>query len=397
MLFDLLQPHAPVPKREGVLGFFLRWLTAGVEPLADPRQRIKVLNLNLTVMLVVFICTLFVLTFAWHGKWGMIRTGLVQPPLAAAILFTLRLNQQRRYTLARLNFVVWVCIYISIIIMVGQGVYIYTHYYLLLGAVMCYTLMPLEEWPFILILTAATLGLFYLFSSTQWPPHPDFLTLSAGWLLTMRLTVVVSCVALAIYSSYVQEMATEVYLQLLQRTAMRDSLTGLPNRRYGISRLDELLQQHRREGLPLMAAVVDVDHFKWVNDTLGHDVGDHVLQHIAGMMRTSLRGGDTVARLGGEEFLVVLPHTDANDALMVLDNLRETIASTPYEWTTTSGQRLTSQVTTISIGLASSEPVWDCSQLLHAADSALYEAKSAGRNRVVLAGLAQKTMPGPLA
>ncbi|MEQ8866760.1 MAG: GGDEF domain-containing protein [Thalassobaculum sp.] len=134
---------------------------------------------------------------------------------------------------------------------------------------------------------------------------------------------------------------------------------------------------HRHK--PLSVLMLDVDHFKLVNDTHGHAVGDLVLQHITEIMRSNVRNVDTVARLGGEEFVIVMPDTHETFAVRIADRLRQRIADTPT--VLPDGRALT---VTVSIGCAMREMLDDetMEALMKRADMALYRAKGAGRNRV---------------
>ncbi|MEQ8586465.1 MAG: PleD family two-component system response regulator [Thalassobaculaceae bacterium] len=179
-----------------------------------------------------------------------------------------------------------------------------------------------------------------------------------------------------------QERMRETYEQSLA-LALTDSLTGLYNRRYLLTHLGRLMNDTAERQKPLALLVIDVDHFKQVNDTHGHAVGDRVLQHITELMRGGVRNVDLVSRLGGEEFVVVMPDTPEHFAMMVADRLREVIATTPL--TLEDGQKLS---VTISIGCALRHAQGEDSidKLIARADDALYQAKRQGRNRVLLAG-----------
>jgi diguanylate cyclase (GGDEF)-like protein len=165
-------------------------------------------------------------------------------------------------------------------------------------------------------------------------------------------------------------------LDVLSRT---DSLTGLFNRRH----MHEVLARHAsaavRQGHDLSVAVADIDRFKNINDSLGHPAGDQVLVALADTLRRSIRAEDVVGRLGGEEFLLVLPYTNLADAARVAERIRSAVETTPVA---VGGSEVQF---TVSIGCATgvSDGVL---QLLDRADAALYEAKSAGRNRVVVDG-----------
>lgn len=178
-----------------------------------------------------------------------------------------------------------------------------------------------------------------------------------------------------------QERMRETYEQSLA-LALTDSLTGLYNRRYLLTHLGRLMNDTVERQKPLALLVIDVDHFKQVNDTYGHGAGDRVLQHITELMRSSVRNVDLVSRLGGEEFVVVMPDTPEPFALVVAERLRDVIASTPLKLD--DGRELG---VTISIGCAlrNSEGEDSIDKLIGRADDALYQAKRQGRNRVVLA------------
>jgi diguanylate cyclase (GGDEF)-like protein len=168
--------------------------------------------------------------------------------------------------------------------------------------------------------------------------------------------------------------------------ATHDELTGVANRRALIQALDRDVAHAVRSGEPYALLMLDMDHFKSVNDTCGHRAGDQVLCHVAAIVRARLRSQDLVGRYGGEEFVVLLPGTPAQGAAVLAERLREAVAQAPCEC---QGRPIP---VTVSIGVCGarleSGDTWD--QLIHAADQALYAAKAAGRNRVECAALAQK-------
>src|SRR5882757_5795649 len=162
--------------------------------------------------------------------------------------------------------------------------------------------------------------------------------------------------------------------------AITDGLTGLYNRRYMESHLGSLLEQAGARGKPLTIMVLDIDFFKSINDTYGHDAGDDVLREFAVRIRKSIRGIDLACRLGGEEFVIIMPETDMAVATIVAERLRRRIASEPF----TIAQGTKHIEVTISIGLATLDTVEDnAATILKRADQALYRAKRDGRNRVV--------------
>jgi two-component system, cell cycle response regulator len=161
--------------------------------------------------------------------------------------------------------------------------------------------------------------------------------------------------------------------------AITDPLTGLYNRRYMESHLGSLLQQAAARKKPLTVLVLDIDYFKAINDSYGHDAGDEVLREFATRIRKSIRGIDLACRYGGEEFVVVMPETDLAVATMVAERLRRRIATEPFPVQ----QSARSIEVTISVGLSALGPNDDAADILKRADRALYRAKRDGRNRVV--------------
>jgi two-component system cell cycle response regulator len=162
--------------------------------------------------------------------------------------------------------------------------------------------------------------------------------------------------------------------------AITDALTGLHNRRYMESHLATLGEQASTRAKPLSLMILDIDYFKSINDTYGHDAGDDVLREFAVRIRKSIRGIDLACRYGGEEFVIVMPETDVQVAGLIAERLRRSIASETF-----AVNKGTKRIdVTISIGLATldrkDEPVAD---VLKRADTALYRAKNDGRNRVV--------------
>jgi two-component system, cell cycle response regulator len=169
--------------------------------------------------------------------------------------------------------------------------------------------------------------------------------------------------------------------EALRVQAMHDPLTGIWNRRAILDVLGNELARSRREGLSLAVAIADIDHFKRINDTYGHLVGDTALCEAASRMRAQLRPYDAIGRYGGEEFLIVLPGCTSQDAFKLAERLRIGVSQEPV-----SIPGGTIEVM-CSLGVAASDMivVLEPTALIQAADSALYRAKAGGRNRVELA------------
>ena len=160
--------------------------------------------------------------------------------------------------------------------------------------------------------------------------------------------------------------------------ALFDPLTGLNNRRFMENHLATMLDNAKVRRAPLTLMILDIDHFKQVNDTYGHDCGDEVLKAFADRLRGIIRGGDLLCRLGGEEFVIVMPGVATQTATRIAERARLAVQDEQFP-IDASGRVIP---VTVSIGLAERRDDDDAGSLYHRADQALYRAKSAGRNRV---------------
>jgi len=158
--------------------------------------------------------------------------------------------------------------------------------------------------------------------------------------------------------------------------AREDILTGLPNRLVFKERIDNFIEQARRYGQPLTLAALDLDHFKEVNDTLGHLMGDKALQEVSSALKEEIRATDLLVRMGGDEFLLVLPNTDMDDARHLSERLCLAVAKLDIP----AGENQLG----VSIGLAAWQPDMDKQNWLETADDILYQAKKNGRARVAV-------------
>ena len=168
----------------------------------------------------------------------------------------------------------------------------------------------------------------------------------------------------------------------LKRQASQDPLTGVFNRSKAFEIFDRELNRSRREGLPLAVLLLDLDHFKSINDSLGHQAGDEVLREAARRLMSCVRTYDTVARYGGEEFLILLPTCNEADAIRQAERLRSAISDEPVKLALRGHDPIS---LTASFGVTTSAPyaVESPESLIRLADEALYEAKRRGRNCVV--------------
>lgn len=214
-----------------------------------------------------------------------------------------------------------------------------------------------------------------------------------GFTPNLRTTdwVIYACLPMLIaypvaIGSITYRLAIQLHKQkeLLQRLSRTDGLTGLYNRHYWESRVSDLLAQVGRHPQPLSLILLDVDHFKAINDTHGHSVGDQVLQQIARQLQANLRETELLGRYGGEEFALVLPNTGVDAALATAERLRHVIALSGFcEQEQSQGLHCT-----ISLGVATwQEGFGDYAGWIRAADHALYQAKHRGRDTTVVHGV----------
>jgi len=201
--------------------------------------------------------------------------------------------------------------------------------------------------------------------------------------LKQSISVAIGTVTVMMYSIGLVLMAKERSESRLQHLALRDVLTGTYNRRAILERFAVELDSARGEQSSLAVAMIDIDHFKRINDLYGHLAGDEVLCHCVRQLQQRLRQGDSLGRYGGEEFLLLLPHTTRDGAIAALQGLREAIARSPALF---AGNEIALR---FSVGLwcAVPGPQDSTAGLLAQADAALYQAKAAGRNTVHMAAL----------
>ena len=167
--------------------------------------------------------------------------------------------------------------------------------------------------------------------------------------------------------------------QQMQRLAALDSLTGIYNRRFGYNRIQEEFSRSIRSGTSISLVMLDIDHFKVVNDTYGHIVGDKIIVSITKTINGAIREGDVLIRYGGEEFLCVLPGANQHDAQLIAERIRIMVGDSILKW---NDQEIK---VTVSLGTATypNKDINDIQQFINTADNAMYSAKNMGRNRVV--------------
>ncbi len=159
---------------------------------------------------------------------------------------------------------------------------------------------------------------------------------------------------------------------LLKNLSQIDTLSGLYNRRFMNKKIEEEISKYKRYKIPFSVLLIDVDFFKKINDTYGHDKGDFVIKRISNLLKQNIRDSDICARWGGEEFLILVPNNNLDGALILANNLKELIEKNNFE---------IKENVTISIGVSTFDENSSQEKLLKSADIALYKAKENGRNR----------------
>lgn len=190
--------------------------------------------------------------------------------------------------------------------------------------------------------------------------------------------------AVEIFSENTSLATTQNRLRLLQREAMLDPLTGVGNRRMIQNRLTAREREWEKHAQPFGVLMVDIDHFKHINDTYGHDTGDRVLKMVTASLASGLRSYDSIGRWGGEEFLVLVANVDHDGLAVIAERLRMLVERSVIFFDHDDRRMQRSVAVTVSIGGAMVKPGAKLEELIHCADQNLYQAKGAGRNRVVI-------------
>lgn len=249
------------------------------------------------------------------------------------------------------------------------------HYYLLMFIPALFVSMRLQKAVLALV---CLWGYYVALDVLMWFIDP-LQPIAPGPLLAVHLFNLTVVFAMFSYLSFFYLTMVTTANRKLRRMATTDSLTGLFNRRHMTHLAEKELARFQRSGHPVAFMVLDIDHFKTINDLYGHETGDRVLEDVATIIKAQLRTQDLVARWGGEEFLAVLPDTDLKSAEASAERVREALLS--RDWVARTGERIE---ITISAGVSEFRREDDLNSAISRADHALYRSKEGGRNRVEL-------------
>lgn len=247
------------------------------------------------------------------------------------------------------------------------------HYYLLMFIPALFVTMPLRSAALSLV---GLWGYYVGLDILMWfiaPIQP----ISSGALLGVHLFNLSIVFAMFSYLSFYYLSMVLSAQRKLRRLATIDPLTGLFNRSHGSELAEKEIGRFQREGHPVSFMLLDVDHFKLINDRYGHEMGDRVLAKIGQLILAQLRTQDLVARWGGEEFLIILPTTSIDSALSSAERVRDALCS--YDWKAIDGVAMD---VTISVGVSEFCEGDDIASVIRRADQALYRSKAGGRNKV---------------
>lgn len=230
-----------------------------------------------------------------------------------------------------------------------------------------------------------------LIASIMGNPHNQFMAIERKWtaiVVEKNPNYGLFYIAIGVITAVTMLLSIRhFYLVKLNRTlhlqSRTDLLTNLKNRRAFYENAKEIMVACKKQGIPAGLALIDIDQFKGINDRHGHDIGDAVIRFVADRLQENTRNTDVIARMGGEEFAIILPHADRDNSFKVARTLQEKIAASPIPI-----KDLGDLKVTVSIGVSAvSSQDTDIDQGLKRADQALYEAKNTGRNRVVLSNV----------
>lgn len=356
------------------------WLHWGVEDQPDFTLKRKVLSVNLAALLSALSILSYMFFYWLTMNPALVNLASLDVFFVALLLGVPWLNQRGENAAARWILVLALMGSQLLASLLVYGSFFNSYYYYLLFAMGTVVIFPIQSWLLITSVFISNLGLFLLFQYGNFEPDPVLLELDS-WILQLLSASYVALSYLTVFIAvWLIELMAKESEEKLSRLSLTDPLTDLPNRRYFESALQQEIAKAQRNNTPLVLALLDIDFFKKVNDKYGHDVGDEVIKHVAHHLRLTLRAGNTVARVGGEEFAVILPEMNLSAAAEVAERMRHAIEINEYQ------MKDTVLPLTISIGVVEvdlKEPPENAYKL---ADDALYAAKRGGRNRVIAFG-----------
>ncbi len=353
------------------------WLEAGCEHTLDRSLKRKVMETNVGVAIALASIALYDTLYLANGNPALVRGVWGALPSCVVFPWIWWLNRSARFCTARWLLLTWMPVHITMLILVSQGTVLHVHLYYLVLAAVTPVFVPWEERAAMLASLALELALFVFFHLHGWPPAAGFEQLAPGTVRVFQTLIYITAGLSFLTAILISERTAARHEAELRRQASTDALTGVLNRHAFMAALEQEAAAAARGDCPLSVALVDLDHFKRVNDQHGHLAGDAALRHVARTLRRNVRQSDWLARFGGEEFVVLMPATGLTLAQAAAERMRMA--------TCQPGQSREGLPTALSVSvgvtqLRPGEPIEAC---LQRADAALYEAKRLGRDRVV--------------
>ncbi|RQO75869.1 hypothetical protein DBR44_06895 [Aquitalea sp. FJL05] len=370
-------PHQSIATKPPIaLAMAWQWITAGVDPtLSGPLRRRQYIT-NAVPASVLLMVLFYYLLFLTLGNRELAHSCLVEIPIPATGIAWFRWRQ----TCGQPPHYWKACLICQTTVLTGilggQGTLFGSHFYFLLFFLTAPLIVPINDRRGMAIVCGICLGWFSLFQFMQWPAALTVQTLGPTMISILNLGVLLSGSIILFIALLAGEHFSDALVNRIQQMASTDMLTGLANRRAFYARLAQLQHRHSLDQRPFCLAMLDIDFFKRINDNYGHDAGDKVLCHIASLLQLNVRPQDLVCRIGGEEFAILLPDTSVDQAFILCETIRNTIADSPLP------HGASELHATVSLGLAQWQTDDSEQTFLAATDKALYAAKHAGRNAV---------------
>lgn len=351
----------------------LKQLEWGCEHATCAADRRKILNTNIAALIATLSVLFYGLIYLATQNTAMVKAALVSFPFCAVYAAVPWLNRQGYVQRAA-----WLICFALIglvfsIMWVAQGTYLELHYYFLLLGLVPSMFFSLQQWRALAFLFVLSICLFVYAEYVRIAPDAAMYALPQWLVSTMRAAYKATTLLTMLFVVLLAEYSASTNETRLETLSTTDRLTGVANRLRLDAALEQEFARRARQNNFFSIILLDVDHFKRVNDTHGHPVGDTVLVEVSTVLRQHVRPYDLVGRWGGEEFLVVCSDTPADAAASVAEKLRAALQAHPIP---VAGPQ------TASFGVATYRAGDTIADMLQRADDALYRAKQAGRNRV---------------
>ncbi|MDT7517104.1 GGDEF domain-containing protein [Rhodoferax mekongensis] len=353
------------------------WLDVGVSPELSDSQRRRQYIVNATPVIITSAVLLYLLIFWLVGSQALVRTAIYELPVVLVGVLWFRWCQHQNHPAHYWEACAICQVTVLIGIVSGQGTLINTHFYFLLFSLTAPLIIPITDRTGMSLVCMECMLVYLTLEYFQWPASADIQALSVHEVKILKLSVTTTCCSILFVAFFFSEMIANTLESRMKKLASCDELTGLANRRAFRDAIVRAVSFVRRHKSKLCLAILDVDFFKKVNDTYGHDTGDEVLKLLAKLLQESARTSDLVARYGGEEFIILMPGCDIKGAQEVCERIRALVEQSELK------TKSFCLKATISVGVAEFTSNMDENKLLALADSALYLAKERGRNQVV--------------